>query len=68
MLKKNSSERVICCRCRESEAVQGFAKVPVCARCKASEERNLSSVSATGDIHGESRSEHHQRSGQSRGR
>lgn len=52
MIRKNSSERIICARCKERQAVQGFDKVPVCRECSKSEERNLTTIASTGDLHG----------------
>jgi uncharacterized CHY-type Zn-finger protein len=52
MLKKQSDERIICCKCRKRNAVDDFDSEPVCAQCRNSTERTLSSVASTGDIHG----------------
>lgn len=55
MLRKNSSERIVCARCRERDAVSGFDTVPVCKQCQSSEKDNLTSIASTGDIHGRPR-------------
>lgn len=52
MIRKNSSERIICARCKERQAVKDFHTVPVCRECIESKESNLTTLASTGDLHG----------------
>jgi len=52
MLRKNSSEAIVCAKCRTRKAIKDFEAVPVCAACDTSSECTLTSVASTGDIHG----------------
>jgi uncharacterized CHY-type Zn-finger protein len=58
MIKKNSSERIVCAKCRERLAIKGFSTVPVCNTCSQSEESNLTTLASTGAAHAGTESLH----------